>query len=59
MTWKERSPNFPIAWKTMEVGDEREKREPNELFFQLKNDRNKKQEREREEPSLNKNGSMQ
>jgi len=47
MTWKERSPNFPIAWKTMEVGDEREKREPNELFFHLKNDRNKKQERER------------
>jgi hypothetical protein len=42
MTWKERSPNFPIVWKTMEVGDERERKEPNGLFFHLKRGRNKK-----------------
>jgi hypothetical protein len=33
MTSKERSPNFPFAWRTMEVGDEREKKEPSGLFL--------------------------
>jgi hypothetical protein len=33
MTWKERNPNFLPAWKTMEIGDEREKNELNGLFL--------------------------
>jgi hypothetical protein len=47
MKGKKKSPNFPPPYKTMEIGDERKREEPNKLFLSHEKQRTQEMKRKK------------